>query len=164
MKYYGKKSMSSALSLSIYLLYIIGTVMYIALIWDTFFNQHVALSTSKIIITGILFTTGSLCLFNILFNLNSILKTLVNSDPFIIKNVTRLKNISWCCFIISISYLINFFVNNQYLSFKLVDFDLTGIHTDMEFVIFFFAGCFVLILAEVFKKAVDFKEENDFTI
>ena len=164
MKYYGKKSMSSILSFSIYLLYIIGALMYIALIRQTFFTGHTALPSIKMAATTVLFTAGSASLFVILINLNGILKTLVNSDPFISKNVTRLKNIAICCFTISITYVINFFVNNQYISFSFIDFDLTGIHTDMEFIIFFFAGCFVLVLAEVFKKAVSFKEENDFTI
>jgi hypothetical protein len=92
------------------------------------------------------------------------LRTLVESDPFIYENVKRLKNISVCCYTISMSYLINFFINGQYKNFKFVDFDLTGIHTDMEFIIFFFAGCFIRVLAEVFKKAVEYKNENDFTV
>ena len=78
--------------------------------------------------------------------------------------VKSLKNIALSCFIITICYLINFFYNNQFKSFRLIEIAPTGIHTDTEFLIFFFAGCFVLILAQIYKQAVEVKEENDFTV
>jgi hypothetical protein len=56
------------------------------------------------------------------------------------------------------------FINKQYVNFTLVAIDNKGIHTDLEFLIFFFAACFIFVLSQVFKQAVEFKEENDLTI
>lgn len=39
-----------------------------------------------------------------------------------------------------------------------------GIHTDTELIIFLIAGVFIAILSKIFKEAVKYKEENDYTI
>ena len=75
-----------------------------------------------------------------------------------------LKRISLLCFLISICYAINFVINGQYKNFNIAYVDTSGIHTDIEFLIFFFVGWFILILSQVFKQAVEAKEENEFTI
>ena len=164
MKYYGKKSLSSVLKLSIDVLIVIGIIMYIALMWNTLFVKHLSITSFKVLITCVLFACGSFSLFVILFVLREILNTIIKSTPFVHENVVSLRKISICCFIIFTCYIINFFLNGQYINFNLVDFDLSGIHTHTEFIIFFFAGLFLLILAEIFNKAVKVKEENDFTI
>jgi hypothetical protein len=78
--------------------------------------------------------------------------------------VRSLKQIANCCFVITVCYIINFFYNNQFKTFKLIDIGPHGISTDTEFLIFFFAGCFVLILSQIYKQAVEVKEENDYTV
>lgn len=59
---------------------------------------------------------------------------------------------------------LNFFSNDQFKDFSLISIDSKGTHTDMEFLIFFFAGLFVLILVQVYKQTVEVKDENDYTV
>lgn len=120
--------------------------------------------SSKFIVTAVLFFTGTGSLILILYNLRKILKTVIKVTPFTMENVRSLRHIAIYCFVITTCYLINFFFNNQFKNFSFIAIDSKGIHTDMEFVIFFFAGLFVLILAEVYKQAVEVKEENDYTV
>ncbi|HCW04918.1 MAG TPA: hypothetical protein DGK91_10605 [Clostridium sp.] len=70
----------------------------------------------------------------------------------------------WSCFTITACYIINFIINNQFRDFKFILIDEQGILTDIEFLIFFFTGCFILILSQVFKQAIEYKEDNDLTI
>lgn len=118
----------------------------------------------KVIVNCLLFFIGTTSLVFILYSLRRILKSVIKEGPFNMCNVKSLNNIAISCFVITICYLINFFYNNQFNSFALINIDSTGIHTDTEFLIFFFAGFFILILAHVYKQAVEVKEENDFTI
>ena len=92
------------------------------------------------------------------------MNSLVKANPFVWKNVESLKIVATSCFIICACYVLNIFINNQYLNLKLIEIDAKGIHTDIEFIIFFFAGCFTLVLSKVFKQAIEVKEENDFTV
>lgn len=116
------------------------------------------------IVNFILFFVGTSALIFILYSLRKILKSVINKGPFNMAIVKNLKNISISCFVITVCYLINFFYNDQFEQFKLIEIGKNGIETDMEFLIFFFAGCFVLILAQIYKQAVEVKEENDFTV
>ena len=92
------------------------------------------------------------------------MNSLVKITPFIWGNVKSLRNVAISCFTVSGCYVVNFFINNQFLNFKLIEIDVTGIHTDIEVIIFFFPGCFTAILSKVFKQAIEVKEENDLTI
>lgn len=116
------------------------------------------------IVNFILFFVGTSALIFILYCLRKILKSVINKGPFNMSIVKNLKSIAVSCFVITVCYLINFFYNDQFEEFKLIDIGKKGIETDMEFLIFFFAGCFVLILAQIYKQAVEVKEENDFTV
>lgn len=119
---------------------------------------------ANVIVNCLLFFIGTTSLLFILYSLRRILKSVIIEGPFNRCNVKSLYNIAISCFFITICYLINFFYNNQFNSFALIDINSKGIHTDTEFLIFFFAGFFILILAQVYKQAVEVKEENDFTI
>lgn len=116
------------------------------------------------IVNFILFFVGTYSLLFILYSLRKILKSVINKGPFNMSIVKNLKNIAVSCYVITVCYLINFFYNDQFKDFNLIDIGKKGIETDMEFLIFFFAGCFVLILAQIYKQAVEVKEENDFTV
>lgn len=118
----------------------------------------------NIIISYLLYLAGGISIFGILFKLREIIKSLIKRTPFIWSNVKSLKMISVFCFIIAGTYIINFFVNGQYMDFEFIAIDLSGVHTDFEFIIFLFAGCFIFVLSQVFKQAVEYKEENDLTI
>ena len=164
MKYYGKTSLSSLLKLMLDSLIVIGFIVYLLILRKALVTQKVNLLNPKNIITCILFVLGGFALLCIMYYLRCIMNSLVKSIPFINQNVESLKSVATSCFIISGCYVVNFFINNQYLNFKLIEIDAKGIHTDIEFIIFFFAGCFTLVLSKVFKQAIEVKEENDFTV
>ena len=164
MKYYGKSSLSSLLKLMLDGLIIVGFIVYLLILRKSLVVQGINLLSFENITTCILFVLGGFALLCIMYYLRRIMNSLVKANPFVWENVESLKVVAISCFIISGCYVLNFFINNQYLNFKLIEIDAKGIHTDIEFIIFFFAGCFTLILSKVFKQAIEVKEENDFTI
>ena len=157
-------SMAKFLIMVLNVLIIFGVITFICLIISTLAPNEIGESNRKYIVNVILFFTGTSSLVFILYCLRKILKSVIKVGPFNMSIVKSLKNIALSCFVITICYIINFFYNNQFKSFSLIDIGPTGIHTDTEFLIFFFAGCFVLILAQIYKQAVEVKEENDFTV
>lgn len=159
-----KNSLAVFLKFSMNVLIILGAAMYLTLFYQGIFIKDLEIQLYKKIITYILFIIGGGSLLTILFYLKNIVDSIVKYKPFIWDNVKSLKRISIACFVICGTYIVNFFLNTQYKSFHFVDFDTSGIHTDMEFIIFFFAGCFIFVLSEVFKQAVEIKEENDYTV
>jgi hypothetical protein len=164
MKYYGKHSLASILKIAMDILLILGPLVFIFVLVLSIHNGEGDFANLRNVFTGLLYITGGSSLLAILYNLRNIIASLINSTPFIMKNVHRLRNIAISCFLVSSSYILNFFVNQQFKNFKFISIDSSGIHTDIEFLIFFFTGCFILILSKVFKQAVEVKEENDFTI
>lgn len=164
MKYYGKMSLASLLKISLDIMIVIGVVFYFIMSKQTLMQKAVDMSWGKFLITYILFTIGRISIILILFNLRKIVDSLIKVTPFIRHNVLCLKRISLLSFVISICFALNFFINEQYKNFNIAYVDSSGIHTDIEFLIFFFVGWFILILSQVFKQAVEVKEENEFTI
>lgn len=162
MNYYGKNSLTSMLKIILNILLIIGFGLFIYLS-ITLLSKQKDYTLSKYIVFS-LFTIGSISLMFIILNLRKILDSLIYENPFIIDNVKRLKKIAIECFIITFCYIINFLINLNYKNFEFVSIDPKGIHTDMEFLIFLFSGCFILVLSNIFKHAVKVKEENDLTI
>lgn len=164
MKYYGKGSLSSFLKIVLDTLIFIGVVLFIIISKNTLFARSFEEITPILIFIYILFLIGSLSLIFIVYNLRNIIKTLITPDPFTRTNVKSLNHIWKLSFTISICYFINFFINLNEKNFELIYIDSKGIHTDLEFFIFFFAGLFILVLEKVFKVAVEYKEDNDLTI
>lgn len=164
MKYYGKMSLSSFLKISLDIMIVIGIITYFILSKQALTEKAIDITTGKFIVTYILFIIGRISIILILFNLRKIVNSLIKVTPFARDNVICLKRISLLCFTVSFCYALNFIINGQYKTFTIAYVDSTGIHTDIEFLIFFFVGWFILILSEVFKQAVEVKEENEFTI
>ena len=164
MKHYGKLSSATLLKISLDIMIITGIVVYFIMSIQTLTAKVVYMSWGRFVITYILFTIGPISMILILFNLRKIVISLINTTPFIRENVQCLKRISSLSFTISVCYALNSLVNGQYKNFKIAYVDYSGIHTDIEFLIFFFVGWFILILSQVFKQAVEAKEENEFTI
>lgn len=85
----------------------------------------------------------------VLVCLDILLKNIGNGQPFITKNVTLLRIISYCCFGVSLTFI------------------YFAVLRPFAFAIVFAAAFFGLILRVVkncFKKAVEIREENDATI
>lgn len=164
MRYYGKKSMAGALEIILNCTLIVGIIAALSIVYNTAFNFEHEIGLGQKTLIMILLITGVICVCLMVIQLKRVIATLVKGNPFVIENVKALKKIALECFIISLCYLVNFFINLNFKEFKFIYIDSNGIHTDMEFIIFVFAGCFLLILSKVFDQAVKYKEENDFTI
>jgi hypothetical protein len=164
MKDYKHSSLAGLLKHVLNILILAGAFIYVMVLRNTFALEGMNILSPMSILTGILFISGGLALLAIMYYLRRIIDSLIKVTPFIQDNVKSLKRIASACFVVSACYIINFFVNAQYRDFKFVSIDAKGVHTDIEILIFFFAGCFILVLAQVFKQAVEVKEENDFTI
>lgn len=164
MKFYGEKSLSQILKITLNIAIIFGIVMTGNVFYNIFFNRENSLNTNEKVVFGTLLIIGIISLFLIVLELRKIIGTLIESNPFVRENVVSFKKISVESFIIAGCYISNLIFNSNFKNFKFIYVDNSGIHTDMEFLIFLFAGIFIFILAKVFEKAVEFKEENDFTI
>ncbi|MDD4689847.1 MAG: DUF2975 domain-containing protein [Eubacteriales bacterium] len=100
--------------------------------------------------TIILLSSG-LCSLYILWQLKAIFKTLLGGNPFTDKNVTCLRKCSVASFLIAIIYIAK------------ITFWFT-IASSIIVIIFSLLGLFCLTLKDVFKQAISYKEENDWTV
>lgn len=98
----------------------------------------------------LLYVTGFFCLW-IVLELRRTFKTLNRKDPFVMDNVKSLSRMAYSAFVIAACYFIKIFCFNSFL-------------TIIVAMVFLIAGLFCIILEEVFRQAVLFKEENDLTI
>lgn len=97
-----------------------------------------------------LFVTGIFALL-IVHELRKMFITLNKQDPFQRANVICLKKISRWSLVIAVAYAVKIIIFPTFLTIVMA----------MVFVII---GLFTYILAEVFRQAVEVKEENDLTI
>ncbi|WP_105177381.1 DUF2975 domain-containing protein [Clostridium cagae] len=164
MKLYGKKSISEILVILLNIVILVGAIITVDVYYNTFWTNKDILAKSDGFIIAFLLTIGVICTFLIAIDLKKVAKTLVNKNPFTINNIKNLNKIAIECFIISGCYIGNILYNINKYSYRFINIDNRGIHTDTEPVIFFVAGIFLLILASVFKQALKYKEENDYTI
>ncbi|MCL2496102.1 MAG: DUF2975 domain-containing protein [Clostridiales bacterium] len=100
--------------------------------------------------TIILLISG-LCSLYILWQLKAMFKTLLGGDPFTGANVGCLRKCSVASFLIAIIYIVKVIFWPSLTSAIMV-------------IIFSLLGLFCLTLKDVFKQAVAYKEENDWTV
>ncbi len=94
---------------------------------------------------------AGVCGIIIVKQLRKMIKTVMNKNCFVISNVDSLKLMGSMSFTICIIFIIK----------------ILFLPTPVTFVIiltFFIAGIFSKVLSFVFKEAIRYKEENDFTI
>lgn len=164
MKLYGKMSLATVLKIVLSLLLMSGVAVFFYIFWRVVSSEYFwAYMPQGYLLLGF-YITGGLALGHIMYRFLRITNTLIDSNPFTPDNVKSLKWIAYDCFIVSACYIINFLVNPAYGHVEILTIDIKGIHTDVEYLIFLFAGCFILILSKVFEQAVAFKEENDLTV
>ena len=155
MKLEGKKGLGKILQIVLWIAMIIGSVTLIFLPYIiNVLHKHFDLFVIIIYPCGIL-------LLIMVYYFIEIFKSLEDNNPFDIKNVIRMKKSMIICFIISllviIDFLITIFVYNYYtLQLKLA---LLFIG-----ILFFGVAIALYIISELFKKAIEYKEENDLTI
>jgi len=99
---------------------------------------------------AILISSG-ICAIYILYQLKIIFKTLVKGNPFIGENVSCLRKCGVASFLIAIIFIIR------------ISFWLTA-GSVIIVILCTLLGLFSLTLKDVFKQAILYKEENDWTV
>ena len=164
MKLYGKQSLSTMLKIVLLMMMAVITVLFFYIGYSIVLSAAAHNFALQSLLLLAFFILGSLASEHILYRFMRITNTLIASDPFTTDNVKSLRFIARDCFIVSLCYLVNFIVNPAYGKVQIISVDGKGVHTDVEYLIFLFAGCFILILSKVFEQAVVYKEENDLTV
>ncbi len=91
------------------------------------------------------------CTVYILFVIKGMFKTLIRDNPFVKENVSAFRKIAVCCALIAITYIIKCFFTFSFATVIIV-------------MIFVLGTLFSLTLKDLFKQAVVYKEENDWTV
>ncbi len=149
----GEKGLSSLVKRLLDLVFLGGLGILITLPYVlTWYMNALSLNSSENynFLLGFLYITGVVCL-GLVNEIRKIFKTLNRRNPFMLDNVKSLNRVGVACFIIAVAYLVKIFFYNSVL---------TAIIT----MVFIIAGLFSVVLAEVFRQAIEVKEENDLTI
>ena len=152
MKVLGNKSLSSVMEFGLQVVFVLGIAIIVflplCLKWYlNLFNIDQSLFPAMLVI---LYTSGIIALF-IIYKFILMFKTLKLNTPFVKENVANLKHISYSCLIIAIIYFAAIFI-------------FRTVFTSVIFMIFTIAFLCTYILAELFRQAAYYKEENDLTI
>ncbi len=87
----------------------------------------------------------------IFFELKRMIGTVLAGNPFVMENVVSLKRMAYYAFAIAVITVVRLTMSMTPAVFVVI-------------IVFVVAGIFSLVLAQVFKQAVDYKLENDLTI
>ena len=151
MKVTGKNSLSNFIEICLKIIFVLGILIYITL--PFLLNMYISLFNPVLNATAaliMLYTSGIPALI-LVYEFIKIFATLKKDNPFVLENVKSLKIISICSLIISIIYIIGMF-------FIISVFEIIAI------AIFIIAWLGTYVLAELLRKAIEYKEENDLTI
>ena len=105
---------------------------------------------STVLLTLTLYISGILALY-ILYNLKSMYCSLLDGNPFVDKNVSHFRKMAVACAIISFVYVIKCCF-------------LFTLATAIIAIVFAMGSVFCLTLKDLFKQAINYKNENDLTI
>ena len=156
MKLIGTKSLSTILNIVMYILIIFAVVVMLFLPWITKWYIQISYTPALVsqshyyIIVAILYCSGILAII-ILNELRKIFNTCKLENPFVFENIKSLKRISFASIIIGVLFCAKLIV-------------ITSFMTMIVIFVFILASVFAIILAEVFQKAVEYKNEHDYTI
>ena len=171
MKILGEKSLSSKVIVGLKVLFAIISFVDLLVI-ETIAKviielvgmENVEKSVASLIVFIMIIATGIIALF-IIYQFIKIFQHLKGNELFCEDNVKRLNTVSINCFVISTIYFITavFVIATitkhfqEFVYFILFSMIILAI-------IFGVAGIGIKILNEIYKKAIEYKEENDFTI
>ena len=162
MKVLGKKSLSTLIKIFLWILFTVCLIVVILggviLIKDfTFFKSTNTLKT--LIILYLSSWPASVLISQFI----GIFKSLENNNVFDKNNLKRLKVSYISSIVMGLTYLINsviLFLNKENENWMIIYMLLTYIIT-LVFLIF---GVGLIVLSEIYKRAIKYKEENDLTI
>ena len=171
MKILGEKSLSSKVMVGLEVLFAIISfvdVVVLGLILKTITHivraENISNNLSDFYLLSMMITTGIIALL-IIGQFIKIFKNLKCNLLFCEENAKRLNTVSNSCFVISALYFIiaiwTFFIMNPEAG-ELIYYIFT--FSSILIVIFVISGIGIKILNEIYKKAIQYKEENDLTI
>lgn len=138
--------------------YIVDVLLYIGTLavftvpwWSKFIRDYMLYTDAQwYILVAVLMTSGAVVLYMLLV-LKGMFKTLLGNDPFVKENINAFRRMAVACVVISAIYVVKCFA-------------LFSVGTVVISVIFGVGALFCLTLKDVFKQAVYYKEENDWTV
>ncbi len=171
MKILGEKSLASKVIVGLDILFTIISFMdivvlsiIIKVVGHIVMKENIQNNIFDFSLWIMIIITGLIALF-IIYQFIKIFKNLKSNILFCENNAKRLNIISGSCFVISVIYLIIailIFLIMSDLIGELIYYIFT--FSIMLMVIFAISGLGIKILNEIYKKAIEYKEENDFTI
>ena len=171
MKILGEKSLSSKVIAGLNILFILISIIDLFVLTliaksakNIITNINIQNSIFDLLLFVMIIITGLIALF-IIYQFIKIFKNLKNNILFSINNSKSLNIISNSCFIISVIYLIISILIIA-IAKNLIDEFIYYIlaFSIMLMIIFVVSGIGIKILNELYKKAIEYKEENELTI
>lgn len=154
MKIVGEKSLATLVKYLLNIIFIGGIGIFISLPWSLkwylIITHGVDSFKAYSFLLILLYATGVLAIA-IVYEIINIFNSLDGKDPFIISNVKSLSRMGIYSFLIALFYVSKIFFFNSVATIVII-------------MVFIIAGFFSIILAEVFRQAVEVKQENDYTI
>ena len=129
---------------------VMASLPFILETWMGWFYEPAIAQNFLTFYYALLYTCGILTLL-ILNNLHRLLDMTIRAQPFVRETEKRLYRMGIEGFLIGIFLTVKIFVQNSFM-------------TMTSAVVFIIAGLFCFVLSDLFKRAVDYKEENDLTI
>jgi hypothetical protein len=151
-KWFELERLSRALRVCMQVTFAAGLLItvFLSVIMEKFFAYYFS-SARYYWACVVLLTLSGVCSLNILWQLIKLLKTVNNKNPFVRENAMRLNRVAASAFVIS-----GLFLALMYFRISVFVFGIGYV--------FLIAGFFCLVLSGLFKKAVDYKDENDLTV
>ena len=171
MKILGKKSLSSNVIIGLDVIFAIISLIDIwvfsvilKIVVHISMNENIQSNVTDLVFFVILLMTGIIALF-VIYQFLKIFKNLKDNVLFSEENLIRLSKIAINCFILSILYLvlaIIVFIIMKNATNEIAYYTLA--FSVILMFVFMVNGIGIKILCEIYKKAIEYKEENDFTI
>lgn len=156
MKIIGKEGISGIVEWIVNLILIGGIGIWISLPWSLSWlimkikPSHANDGKFFWFTISLLYITGVFAIW-VVYETRNFFHSINQSTPFIYKNVKALRNIGYASFVISVFFAIKIACYPTILTIVIT-------------MIFIIIGVFGIVVAEVFRQAVDAKLENDLTI
>ena len=171
MKILGEKSLSSNVIIGLDVIFAIISLIDIwvfsvilKVVVHISMNENIQSNVTDLVFFVILLMTGIIALF-VIYQFLKIFKNLKDNVLFSEENLIRLSKIAINCFILSILYLvlaIIVFIIMKNATNEIAYYTLA--FSVILMFVFMVNGIGIKVLCEIYKKAIEYKEENDFTI
>jgi len=155
--------------------FVVGVIISTVFITITFFIE----GSSKVLsfLGYLLYTIGSsVSIFVVIYQLKKVIKSVQNKKPFTFENVKRFNIMAFSMLTFDALYLIYVVVNRIYVFtqnhidikirvYMLLTELIPGTGSQITYLLIYFVlGCFFIIVGNIFKQAIDIKNENELTV